>query len=263
MALLFLLCAVSLPHSIDAQIIFPERFAVILDTTKVVKGQIVPEMKFQTQKERLLEFENNANITFRLGDNALTFANKIEFSKYGDEVFLSGGYLYSELRKIVGGSFVFEPYGQVHWSDARGMELRYAFGINARFRIRTTDNLGVFAGIGAFYEHEKWNYDGVADSSLIPSDVEHVKFTGAKVGFYLSIKYSPIRYLFFDSSIYHQGIPGDLFSTPRLASSNGVTLSFTEHLGVTLIYQNIYDYAPLVPIDRLFTKVVTTLAVSF
>ena len=45
-----------------------------------------------------------------------------------------------------------------------------------------------------------------------------------------------------------------MFITPRLASSTSVTYNLTEHIGLILRYQNIYDYEPVVPIEELFPE---------
>ena len=83
------------------QIIHTESFAVILDTSKIIKGGIVPGFKFQNLKEDLLEFENTADISFKIRKSSVTVANRIVLSKYGKNVLLSGGFLYIEYRKVL------------------------------------------------------------------------------------------------------------------------------------------------------------------
>ncbi|MFA5670034.1 MAG: hypothetical protein WC967_12365 [Balneolaceae bacterium] len=132
------------------QILHTESFAVILDTSNVIKGNIVPDFKFQNLKEDLIEFENTTDISFRLKNNAITLANKIELSKYGDEVLLSGGFMYLEYRRIFDNKFVIEPFSQVHWAEARGLAFKYAGGINLRYRVYSSEKAGFFVGTGPF-----------------------------------------------------------------------------------------------------------------
>jgi len=245
-----------------AQILHSERFAVILDTSRTIKGSIVPDFKFQNLKEDLIEFENTANITFKIKKSAITFANKIELSKYGDEVLLSGGFLYIEYRKIIENKFVIEPYSQIHWSEARGLKFKYAGGANLRYRIYVSDKLGFYAGTGPFYEYEKWNYDGVRDN-LIPENPVDIIIEKIKFGSYLSFKWKTDSNLDFDISLYHQSAFNEIVSSPRLASSSSVKYNFTEHLGLILQYQNIYDYNPIVPIVKLYNQFLTSIVVSF
>ena len=244
------------------QILHAESFSVILDSTQKIKGSIVPDFEFQNQKKDLLEFENTSDISFRFKKNAITLANKIELSKYGDETLLSGGYLYVEYRKILEKRFALEPFSQLHWSEARGLEFKYAGGINARYRVITIDQIGLFAGTGPFYEYERWNYDGVKDN-LVPAITTEINSEEVKLGTYISFKWETNFNITLDISMYHQARFDEIFTTPRLASSSSITFNFTEHLGLILQYQNIYDYKPLVPIDNLYNKVTFSIDISF
>ena len=218
------------------QIIHTESFAVILDTSKIIKGSIVPDFKFQNLKKDLIEFENTADISFKIRKSAITVANRIVLSKYGKEVLLSGGFLYIEYRKELKGKFVLEPFSQLHWSEARGLEFKYAGGSNLRYRIYISDKLGFYAGTGLFYEFERWNYDGVQDI-LIPTEQKIVVNENIKLGNYMSFKWKTGFKVDFDVSLYHQSKLNKLFISPRLASSSSITYKFTENLGLILQYQ--------------------------
>ena len=244
------------------QILHTESFSVILDTSKLIKGNIVPDFKFQNLKENLIEFENTSDITFRMKKSAITIANKIELSKYGKEVLLSGGFLYIEYRKTFDSRFVFEPYSQLHWSESRGLELKYAGGINLRYRIYLSEMIGFYFGTGPFYEFEKWNYHGVRDD-LVPTNPIDVVREQYKLGSYVSFKLKTDFNFDFDISLYYQSSFEELFASPRLASSSSIKYNFTEHLGLVLQYQNIYDYKPVVPIDKLYNKILFSFEVSF
>lgn len=250
------------PFKLNAQILHTENFALILDTTRVFKGSVIPDFKFQNQKEDLLEFENTANISIRIKNNAFTIANKIEISKYGKETLLSGGFLYLEYRRIFSGKYVIEPFIQVHWTEARGLDSKLAGGLNLRYRIFSSDKLGLFVGTGPFYEYESWNYNGVKDD-LLPVDLTEIETENIKLGTYLSFKWFTDNKFDFDISIYHQSRFDEIFSTPRLASSSSVTYNLTDNIGLILRYQNIYDYKPIVPIDKLYNKILLTIELAF
>lgn len=249
-------------HQLDAQVLHTESFSVIIDTSRNIKGSIIPNFEYQNQKKNLILFENLSDISIRFDDHALTFSNKIELSRYGKEILLSGGYLYVEYRRLFEKNFSLEPFSQIHWTEARGLEFKYAGGILGRFRILEDEKMGVFAGTGPFYEYERWNYDGVKDR-LIPQNSKDVTSENIKLRTYISFKWYSQYNFTFDVSAYHESKPGEIFSTPRLASSTSVTYNFTENLGLLLRYQNIYDYNPLVPIDQLYNKLVLTVNISF
>lgn len=246
------------------QILHTESFTVILDTTRTIQGTIMPDFNFQNLKNDLIEFENTADLSVRSNKSAITIANKIELSKFGEETIVSGGYLYGEFRKTIQRSVALELYSQVHWAEARGMERKYAGGINMRWNIVHDNNIfGLYAGVGPFFEYEKWNYDGVSDNNLIPLDAQKIENRDVKIGSYISLKYFPLDQLFIDLSVYYQSRFDELTSAPRFASSSRVTYNFTRYFGLSLIYQNIYDPQPVVPIDKLYNHVTAGLTISF
>lgn len=234
-----------------------------MDSTRTIKGNIIPDFKFQTQRKNLIEFENISDLTFKLNSRSLvTIANKFEITKFGKEVLLSGGYLYAEYRRLLEKKLVLEPYSQLMWSDARGMEVKFASGINGRVRFLKTSTMGLFAGIGPFYEYERWNYRGVdvEDFEMPSGTVQAHEF---KIGSYVSWKWLYSDAMQLDISLYHQARPDSFFRTPRLASSSSIRYRVTKNIGFILMYQNIYDPAPLVPIDPLFSRVVFSVEIAF
>ncbi len=260
--LIFLSVFLFIAPSVKCQILFAESFNIILDTTKSIQGSITPDLKFQTQKENLMEFENRADISFRVGTDAITLANKFELTKYGNETILSGGYIFGEYRIFEDKVFIPEFYSQMHWTEARGLNFKFAGGVMGRFRLFLRKHIGIFAGTGPFYEYERWNHDGVPDARM-PDDVADVFNENIKLGSYLSYKHVLFRIINLDLSLYHQSRFDEIFSTPRLASSSKIGFQLNEHLELVFLYQNIYDYKPVVPIDKLFHKYTLTLSVSF
>jgi hypothetical protein len=249
----------------QAQLLFTESFAVILDTNKKIQGSIIPDFKYQTQKENLIELENLANISVRFRRSAITFANKIEFSKYGKNVFLSGGFLYTEYRQIFERKFALEPYVQLQWAEARGLEWKHAQGLNFRWIPIKNERIGLFIGSGPFHEYERWSYKAVPDERLPigQTGLTPIANNKFKLGSYVSFKYKASEQLFIDLSGYHQAEFDKLFNHPRLGSSSSANYKFTEHLGLILTYQNIYDFQPIVPIDKLFNRIIFTINISF
>lgn len=122
--------------------------------------------------------------------------------------------------------------------------------------------MGFYFGAGTFYENEHWNYDGVQDN-LVPADAKDVYSQAVKLGSYLSFKWITDYNISFDCSLYHQSRIKDIIKNPRLASSTSIKYNFIEHVGVLLKYENIYDASPLVPIDKLFNKLVFSFEISF
>ena len=244
-----------------AQILFTESFSVILDSAKTIKGNTSPYFRFQTLRDNFIEFENTADISFKVKKNAVTVANKIEYSKFGKQPILSGGYLFVEYRKLLEQKYVIEPFVNLQWADARGLEFKDAGGVNLRYRIISKNKMGLFVGIGPFYEYERWNYNGIQDSFKLA--IKGTKETSLpKLGSYISYKWKVSPSFFIDLSVYHQSKFNSIFSTPRLASSSSVIYSISDNIGFILKYQNIYDFRPTVPIRNHFERILLSVNVS-
>lgn len=250
-------------YSLSGQILHYENFAVILDTTKHVKGNIVPSFQYQNLKEDLIKFENTADFSVLFNHNALTIANKVELSRFGDETFESGGYLYIEYRRIQDTlPFALEPYFQAHWNEIRGLDRKYAIGANLRWRVLYKKNSGIFAGIGPFYEYETWDYRGVPDSEPIPNPAIPITKELVRLGSYISYKQRLSDKFLLDLSIYYQDDIQNLLDVPRAGISSRLTYKLAKYLGLTLLYQNIYDPSPLVPIDKLYHNVTFSFSIN-
>lgn len=155
-------------HELNAQILYTESFNVILDTSKTVKGSFMPSFRYRNVKKEFIEISNTADISFRHNNHALTLANKLEYTLYGNENLMSGGYVYVEYLNIQDRLWAIEPYIQIHWQETRGLEQKYAGGTNLRLRVIAQPGTGIFAGLGALYQYERWNYSGVPESIPLP-----------------------------------------------------------------------------------------------
>ncbi|MBN1987593.1 MAG: DUF481 domain-containing protein [Prolixibacteraceae bacterium] len=223
----------------------------------------MPSFRYRNVKKEFVEIANTADITFRLNNHAFTFANKLEYAIYGKENLMSGGYIYAEYRNIQNKKIAIEPFAQMHWQEIRGLDRKYAGGAYLRWRIFVKPDIGIYAGLGALYEYEKWNYSGVADSTFIPPGakaIEAQQFRGAS---YLSFKKEFGEMFDLDLSMYYQPTLGVEPVSHRLASSTELTYNISQYFGFTILYQTIYDSKPVVPIDKLYHDVNLGITISF
>jgi hypothetical protein len=144
----------------------------------------------------------------------------------------------------------------------RGLDRKYATGINLRWRVLYKKNSGIFAGIGPFYEFERWDYRGVPDSETIPTPANPITKELVRLGSYISYKQRVADKILLDFSIYYQDDIENLFDVPRAGSSSRITYKLTKYLGLTLLYQNMYDPNPVVPIDKLYHNVTFSFSIN-
>ncbi|MEX0982822.1 MAG: hypothetical protein WD577_11485 [Bacteroidales bacterium] len=189
--------------------------------------------------------------------------NKLEYAIYGKEKIMSGGFVFVEYRNIQGKTIAIEPFVQMHWQEIRGLERKYAGGANIRWRILAKPNIGIFAGLGALYEYERWNYTGVADPLSIPADAEPVQVNKFRGVSYLSLNKNFGDMFDLDLSVYYQPALGGQIISHRLASSSALIYNISQYFGLTLVYQNIYDSNPVVPIEKLYNDINLGVTISF
>lgn len=245
-----------------SQILHTENFNVVIDTAEVLKGNLTPNFRYRNLKENFLEIANTADISVRINNQAFTVANRVEYSLFGTENIMSGGFLYLEYVNIRSKRIALEPFFQMHWREARGLERKYAGGMYFRWRAIVNDNTGLFFGVGGLYEFERWNYSGVPDE-LISSDLSPVEVNRIRGISYISFKQKIGDLFDLDISGYYQPL---LFEQPenfRLASSFELTYNLTRFFGLRFLYQNIYDPTPLVPIDELYHDATFGITLSF
>ena len=67
----------------------------------------------------MLTFKNSANLNILIHrSRVVNILNKFEFSSYGKNVALSGGYLHGEFRYLLDRSFEIYPYAESQWQPA-------------------------------------------------------------------------------------------------------------------------------------------------
>jgi hypothetical protein len=245
-----------------AQVLHTENFNVVIDTSKVLKGNFTPSFRYRNLKDDFLEIGNTADISVRIKNHAFTVANRVEYSILADERILSGGFIYLEYENIQRKKIALEPFFQMHWREVRGLDRKYAGGTNFRWRALLKESSGLFFGIGALYEFERWNYSGVSDD-LLPTDqtpVEIERFRGTS---YINFKQKLGDLFDLDISGYYQPTFSSPLKNYRLASSFELTYNITKFIGLRFLYQNIYDSKPLVPIDKLYNDVNFGITLTF
>lgn len=260
--ILLILSATGSIKSGYSQVLHTENLNVVLDTGKFFKGNFTPNLRFRNLKEDFLEIENTADLSFRIKNHGFTIANRIEYSLFGKERIMSGGFLYAEYLNLQSKHIAIEPFYQMHWREARGLENKYAGGVNFRLTAFVNDHSGLFFGVGSLYEFERWNFNGIPDNRL-PVDQKPIEVQRFRGTSYISYKQAIGKLFDLDISGYYQPTYTAPFDDYRLAGSFELTYNFSEFLGLRLLYQNIYDSDPVVPIDLLYHDVNFGITLSF
>ena len=262
--LLFIFLSGPTANQLKAQILHTERFSAILDTSKVIKGNFLPSFRYRNIQKDFFEIENQADISLKVGKNIFSLANKFEFSRFGNENILSGGFLYLEYQRLnENAKLSLEPYAMQLWQENRGLELKYAIGSNLRYAVIRQKSFGAFIGSGMFYEWEKWNYQGTRNTDLIPDNPQDIKTSALRIASYVSFKKTFAELITIDASYYYQPTLKNFLENYRTALSASATYNISNYVGLTVLYQNIYDPNPIVPIPEWYNDITLGLSVSF
>jgi hypothetical protein len=73
------------------------------------------------------------------------------------------------------------------------LQIKYAAGIYARFKINTKNSMGLFNGLGPFYEYETWDYSG-AKVGLVSADHETITNKQIKIASYFKFPFNIDHY---------------------------------------------------------------------
>ena len=253
-----LLCIVaSLPA--QAQMLFSENLTMSIDSAKTIQGSLQPVVDFKTEKENVLTLKNTANLNLLIKRNrVVNLINKLEFSTYGKEITVSGGYVHAEYRYLLQHAFEIYPYVESQWAGSRGMTFKISTGLQSRYRLVNTEHSLMFAAIGLFYEFEKWEYPdppaGTTPHAYIRSVKSHLS---------LSYRHSLGEHWEITATAIHQAKPNSYFKSARFGGAVDLAYRITPKIGVRGTYRIIYDTAPIVPIRKNYTAVDAGLDISF
>lgn len=235
---------------LQAQIIFTESLAPIIDTTKVWQGSIAPELNFKTEKDNFFQVKNNANVSILLSNKrAFTLLNQIEIATSGNTVNVSNGFVHTEYRYLAKPRWEIYPFTEAVWVPSRGLLLRIASGVQSRYRLIQSEHFIWTGGIGFFYEYEKWNMDGVPNL-VVPNETRIQQTIKARLAMGVKILFTE-KWNFTTSGYIHSRLDSNV-ANPRFAYSFDLKHHFTNHLGVWLSYQAIQHTKPIFPIKKLY-----------
>lgn len=258
-SLLLLFLLLLAPVRVGAQMLFSENMTMSIDSAKTLQGTITPSLNFQTEKENALTFKNSANINLLIHrDRVVNLLNKFEFSSYGKEVTLSGGYIHGEYRYLLDHAFEVYPYAESQWAGSRGMVFKFSSGLQSRYRLVHSPSTLVFAAAGLFYEYEEWER-----ATPTPHGVKNAYSHRIKSHLSVSVNSKLGENWELTATAIHQATPDTYFSKARFGAAVDLKYRITSTIGLRGTYRLIYDTAPIVEVRKSYTLVDAGLDISF
>lgn len=261
---LFLFVFLASGASLHAQILNAERFGKDLDSNDVFTGMVDASYSGARRVTVISSFKLGLDFSVKWKHNELITTGSYSWLLSGRDQIRNEGFLHSRYRyEKPNSAIVPESFFQVQRDAILGMNRRLLAGQNLRIRI-AEDSLGLlYAGIGAFYETELWDYSGVPDADLIPADPVPIETQFIKANLYISARRQITDNFSAGAVVYVQARPDAFIIYPRIASDISINLAISEVIGFKLGFSSVYDRRPIVPIYNFYFNTSTGIQVNF
>jgi hypothetical protein len=199
------------------------------------------------------------------GSSGYTYIGQIDATLSGKEILQNEGFFQLKYRDLDRKKSSMEYYAQYQWNGAWGMISRSLIGLNFRERILEAKGYDLYIGIGTFYQHERWNYNGVKDLNAIPSNPKDVLDRKLRLNSYVkgAIKLTPK--CDFVCQTYFQSNTTTLLSNPgfRWFWSSEIVYNITDNWMLGFNYDQTYNQKNPVPIDKLYYGYLFNVSLKF
>ena len=239
-----------------SQMLFSENLTMSIDSTKSIQGTILPVLDFKTEKKDVFTFKNTANLNLLIKNkHVINLINKLEFSTYGNEVTVSGGYVHTEYRYLLHNAFEVYPYVESQWAESRGMKYKVSTGLQSRYRLINSAHCIMFATVGVFFEFEKWEQPFFTGTYACSRSIKsHLS---------ISFRHRLGENWELTTTAIHQEKPDSYFKKARFGGAIDLKYKITPTIGIRGAYRIIYDTAPIVPVRKDYNVVDVGIDLSF
>ena len=208
------------------------------------------------QKRNLLEFNSQIENDFYFKRNSLIWVTlfQTDAATNGVSILENNGYFQMRLRDNDKKRIYPDLFLQYQWNGVWGLENRTLGGCNARFKFWEDKKDDLYAGLGLFYESEKWNptlsaFSFAQDSlQIVYRQIPRLNLS-AKTAIQLKegIDLSASTFVQFPLNEQFSHL-----SQPRWFIDLNLFLSISKHVAMQIHYDHNFDnYRPL-PIDKLY-----------
>lgn len=208
------------------------------------------------QKKNLLEFSSQLENDFFLKKKNLVWISlaQTDASFNGSAILENNGYFQMRLRDNDKRRVYPDYFVQYQWNGVWGLQNRALAGCNARFRFWESRKDDLYAGIGFFYEYEKWNPSVSAfafnkDSlNIVYRSIPRLNLsakTAVKLKDGIDLSTSTFVQFPMNEQFKH-------FLNPRWFIDLNLFMAVTKHVSVQVHFDHNFDtYRPL-PIDNWY-----------
>ncbi|MCX6350660.1 MAG: DUF481 domain-containing protein [Bacteroidetes bacterium] len=217
-------------------------------------------LEIDKQKTTLVDATNTAEMSLQKYKELFLAAASYRFTYNGPEDILNAGFIHLRYRHNYKNTWQPEAFTQYQWDNKRGLMHRALGGANIRYNFWKGDHFDFNAGIGAFYEDEKWNFTAV-ETAKLPLDQTPVERQYIKLNSYIRFDWKPDTRNDITFNIFMQTRP-NIFK-PRIAPHIQWDISAGKHIGFSISFSGLYDTAPVVPISNFYYTFSNSIRLKF
>jgi hypothetical protein len=206
-------------------------------------------LEVDRQQITLWDATNTGELMVQKKKELLIGAASYRFTYNGPDDILNAGFFHLRYRHNYKDKYQPETFLQYQWDNKRGLMYRSLAGMNIRYNFWKGDKWDINAGLGLFYESEKWNYDAV-DSTKLPANTTPITNNFIKLNSYIRFDLKTSENSDIAINIFLQTRP-DRFK-PRIAPHFQWNINAGKHVGFSISFSGLYDDDPVVPIHKFY-----------
>lgn len=203
-------------------------------------------------RKNFLDGSINAELSrFFKNDYFLVGVLTYDFSVNGSTILQNDGFAQLRYRDNDKHEWSNESYLQYQWNGPLGMEFRQVLGSNLRKRFFEKKRIDLYSGLGVFIEKERWNWNGVINSSDLEAKPTRNR-TLFRLNHYWKMAYKLNDQLDLSAISYVQFPMNANFQNARWFMDINLFLKMSKTLNFVIHWDHTYDGFRLVPIDYFF-----------
>jgi len=199
----------------------------------------------------------NSDFAYISEKHSYLLISEFYYNATSDDPINSSGYGHFRTNFLRKQSVSYELFSQLQYDQGRGMQNRWLAGGGLRFRLKKTEKNSFYAGVGAMYEHEQWNYPGPRE--------DHEQLNIWKSSNYISGRFQVNDHIHLNIISYYQTgyDPEAEYFRHRISGDLNLLVNVTSKLSLNTAVFAGYENRPVVPINKLVYSVTNGIILSF
>lgn len=199
----------------------------------------------------------NADFGYISELHSFLLISQFDYTATSDDPINSTGYGHFRINFLRNRPLSYETFTQLQYDQGRGMKYRWLGGGGLRFRLKKTKKSSMYAGVGAMYEEETWDYPGPSEALFTTRIWKSSNYLSGRFKLNDHINLNLITYYQtgydFDAEYFRHRISGDL----NLLVNVTTKLSLSTNVFIS------YENRPVVPISKVVYSVNNGIIMSF